>query len=134
MGSKRELNIFIDLGGSKHTVQNDCENRQVSAIAEKPETWQLETIRDSIKRANREFNLNTKEVSDKSRSNTNIEIFHAPCVDAVAGDWQDGVNSLHMGLKSGLEGDKYPDAWSNPEKYPHGPDERETWKKSSSMS
>ena len=129
MGEKRELKIFIDPGGSKHTVWNDTEKREVSANSEKPETWQLAIIRDSIKRANREFNLSIKEVSDKSRSNANIEIFNVPYVDAVAGDWQDGTNSLHMGLKSGLEGDKYPDAWSNPAKYPHGPTERETWRK-----
>ena len=129
IGRKRKLNIFIDPGGSNHIVWNDTEKREVSAIAEKPEAWQLTIIRDSIKKANREFNLNIKEAADKSSSNATIEIFNVPYVDAVAGNWQDGTNSLHMGLKSGLEGDKYPDAWSNPEKYPHGADERRTWRK-----
>ena len=129
MGEKRELNIFIDPGGIEHTVWNDAEQRETLASTEEPEAWQLAIIRDSIERANREFNLNIKEVTDKSKSNANIEIFNVPYVDAVAGDWRDGTNSLHMGLKSGLEGDKYPDAWSNPEKYPHGPTERETWRK-----
>ena len=131
VGKNRKLNVFIDPGGSNHThtVWNDHEQREVSAKTEKPEKWQLSIIRDSIKRANQEFNLKVKEVSKPHKSNATIEIFNVPGVDAVAGNWEDGTNSLHMGFKSGLEGDKYPDAWSKPKNYPHGSDERETWRK-----